>query len=274
MARLTASERAGLPDRAFAYVDSQGTRRLPILDAAHVRNALARFGRVAFETEDARDEARRRLLRAAQRFQIVPVGFIDAELRTVRDSTSVEGQPLPSGFVTLMMTDIEGSTQLLGALGDAYASVLDDVMAIQHAAITSRSGVVVETRADEVFAVFTSPADAVAASIELHLALASAAWSDAGPVRVRVGLHSGYPTRRKRNYVGMAVHTAARISAAAHGGQIVASGDVREACTGLQLGEATFRRIGLHRLRGIPDEIALHQVNAEGLDRSFPPLRL
>ena len=72
----------------------------------------------------------------------------------------------------------------------------------------------------------------------------------------------------------MAVHTAARISAAAHGGQIVVSGDTKEACTGLMLGDAAFRRIGTHRLRGIPGEIALHQVNADGLDRSFPALRV
>ena len=274
MARLTAAQRNALPDRAFAYVDSRGTRRLPIMDAAHVRNALARFGRVAFESDAARDEARRRLLRAARRFRIVPVGFIDAELRTVRDSTSVEGELLPSGFVTMMMTDVEGSTQLLATLGDAYASILDDVMEIQRTAIVGGSGVVVETRADEVFAVFTSPADAVAASVRVHRDLAAGSWPKAARVRVRVGLHSGYPTRRKRNYVGMAVHTAARISAAAHGGQIVVSGDTKEACTGLMLGDAAFRRIGTHRLRGIPGEIALHQVNADGLDRSFPALRV
>ena len=274
MAKLTTAQRKALPDRAFAYVDSSGIRRLPIVDAAHVRNALARFGRVAFENDAARDEARRRLLRAAQRFRIVPVGFIDAELRTVRDATSVEGEPLPSGFVTMMMTDIEGSTQLLGALGDAYAAVLDDAIEIQRTAIVDSGGIIVETRADEVFAVFKSPAAAVAASIRLHLGLDAGRWPSGGQVRVRVGLHSGYPTRRKRNYVGMAVHTAARISAAAHGGQIVVSGDTKEACTGLQLDGATFRRIGSRRLRGIPDEVELHQVGADGLARAFPPLRL
>lgn len=274
MARLTAAERKALPDRAFAYVDSRGKRRLPIVDAAHVRNALARFGRVEFESDAARDEARRRLLRAAQRFRIVPVGFIDAELRTVRDGTSAEGEQLPSGFLTMMMTDIEGSTTLLAALGDDYAAVLDDVRAIQRRAIVSTAGIVVEARADEMFAVFASPRDAVVASIRIHRDLASTRPTSDHDVRVRVGLHSGYPTRRSGNYVGMAVHTTARISHAAHGGQVVASADTRDACTGMTIPDAQFRRIGSHRLRGIPDEVELLQVVVDDLKRSFPPLRL
>ena len=82
MARLSASERAKLADSAFAYVDSKGERRLPINDESHVRNALSRFGQVRFESESARQKARRRLLQAAKRHGIVPVGFIDGELRT------------------------------------------------------------------------------------------------------------------------------------------------------------------------------------------------
>ncbi|MDX1390416.1 MAG: DUF6582 domain-containing protein, partial [Acidobacteriota bacterium] len=80
MAKLSAADRAALPDRAFAYVDSAGRRRLPISDASHVRNALARFGQVQFEDEAARERARRRLLNAAKRFRIVPVGFISSQL--------------------------------------------------------------------------------------------------------------------------------------------------------------------------------------------------
>ena len=76
MAKLTKKERAGLPDRAFAYVDSQGHRRVPIHDEAHVRKALARFDRVAFEDDAAEERARRRLLNAAKKYRIVPVGFV------------------------------------------------------------------------------------------------------------------------------------------------------------------------------------------------------
>ena len=84
VARLGATERAGLPDRAFAYVDSRGRRRLPIHDPAHVRNALSRFGQVAFEDEAARDRARTRLLQAAKKYKIVPVGFIAGQLQSER----------------------------------------------------------------------------------------------------------------------------------------------------------------------------------------------
>src|SRR5919108_368533 len=110
MPRLGAKERAQLPDSAFAYIDSQGRRRLPIHDASHVRNALARFGQVQFEDEEARDRARSRLLRAAKKHGIMPIGFINAQLRPDRR--------LPTGQVTFLLTDIEASTQLLARLDD------------------------------------------------------------------------------------------------------------------------------------------------------------
>src|ERR687884_1004651 len=119
MAALTAKERAQLPDSAFAYIDSHGKRRLPIHDASHVRNALARFGQVAFEDDDARDRARSRLLRAAKKHGIMPIGFISAQLQPQRK--------LPTGNVTFLLTDIEGSTELLARLGDGYAPVLAQI---------------------------------------------------------------------------------------------------------------------------------------------------
>src|SRR5918996_1780729 len=110
MPPLTAKQRAQLPDTAFAYIDSSGKRRLPIHDASHVRNALARFGQVAFEDEDARDRARSRLLRAAKKHGIMPIGFISSQLQARRK--------LPQGQVTFLLTDIEGSTEPLGRLTD------------------------------------------------------------------------------------------------------------------------------------------------------------
>src|SRR3954453_4672821 len=107
---LNARERAQLPDSAFAYIDGEGRRRLPIHDAAHVRNALARFGQVTFEDDDARERARARLLRAAKKFGIVPVGFVTGQLPPEREQgrrRAREPVPLPSGFVTMLMTDIE-----------------------------------------------------------------------------------------------------------------------------------------------------------------------
>src|ERR671922_798808 len=118
MARLTAKERAQLPDSAFAYIDSKGRRLLPINDEAHVRNALARFGQVAFEDEAARERARKRLLNAAKKYGIVPVGFITGQLRSERrdgeiQARSTDVSTLPTGFVTFLLTDIADSTGLL-----------------------------------------------------------------------------------------------------------------------------------------------------------------
>src|SRR5205809_4172742 len=120
MARLKVTERASLPDSAFAYIDSRGRRRLPIHDEPHVRNALARFGRVSFEDDAAEERARKRLLNAAKRYGIVPVGFITGQIRGAR-VRSTAAAPLPTGFVTFLLTDIEGSTALLQHLGDRYA---------------------------------------------------------------------------------------------------------------------------------------------------------
>jgi len=275
MARLSAAERAALPDRAFAYVDARGRRRLPIFDAAHVRNALARFNQVDFEDDRARDEARRRLLRAAQKFRIVPVGFISSQLRTERELGASGREPaVPTGFVTLLMTDIEGSTELLHRLGDAYGELLSDVRRVQRSAAEHEGGCVVEARADEFFAAFESPRSALEAAIGAQRRLGGRSWPHDLCVRVRMGMHAGYPTVRDANYIGMAVHTTARIADAAHGGQIVISGDTRTALTDMVPVDVGFTALGRHRLRGIPDEQQLFQVTAPELARRFPPLRL
>ena len=146
MPRLGAKERARLPDSAFAYIDSGGRRRLPIHDASHVRNALARFNQVAFEDEAARDRARNRLLRAAKKHGIMPIGFISAQLQPQLK--------LPRGRLTFLLTDIEGSTELLGRLGDRYASLLADVRRVVRTAVRAAGGHVVSARGDDVFAVF------------------------------------------------------------------------------------------------------------------------
>ncbi|HEY7045396.1 MAG TPA: DUF6582 domain-containing protein, partial [Nocardioidaceae bacterium] len=154
MARLESAERAKLPDSAFAYVDSRGNRRLPINDAAHVRNALARFNQVAFEDEDARERGRTRLLRAAKKYGIVPVGFITGQLQSERElgrSSTPEPVMLPSGFVTMLLTDIEGSTALVQRLGERYGELLDGVRGLLREAVLASDGHVVETRADEFF---------------------------------------------------------------------------------------------------------------------------
>jgi class 3 adenylate cyclase len=277
MARLDSAQRAQLPNSAFAYVDSDGQRRLPIYDEAHVRNALARFNQVAFEDEAARDRALKRLLNAARKHRIVPVGFISGQLRSERELAQLRaGQPvlLPSGFVTMLMTDIEGSTALVQHLGDRYRQLLDDERTILRSTAVRYGGTVVEARADEFFAVFEHPQSALDTAIAMQRDLRGTSWIDDLNVRIRVGVHSGYPTLADANYIGMAVHIAARICAAAHGGQILVSGDTRIALKGSTTTGVRFRNLGQHRLRGIPDQVLLFQVGAKGLAGGFPPLRM
>jgi class 3 adenylate cyclase len=265
MPPLGAKERAKLPDSAFAYIDSTGRRRLPINDASHVRNALARFGQVHFEDEAARDRARTRLLRAASKHGIVPIGFISAQLEPQRK--------FPKGHVTFLLTDVERSTELLSGLGDGYAKLLADIRRLVRGAVRQAGGREVDARADEVFAVFESPTAALAAALAIQRGMAAGPWPDDLEVRLRIGLHRGRPTLTETGYVGLAVHTAARISFAAHGGQIVASSTVQSALLDGPGEGIRLAPLGAYRFQGLPDAIELFQVNAEGLVAEFPPLR-
>ena len=264
MARLGARERAQLPDSAFAYIDSGGNRRLPIHDAAHVRNALARFGQVAFEDEAARDRARSRLLRAAKRHGIMPIGFISAQLEPQRK--------LPKGNVTFLLTDIEGSTELLSRLDDRYAALLADVRRVVAAAVRSAGGHQVSARGDDVFAVFERAPGALEAAIAIQRAMRAGDWPEGMDVRLRIGLHRGRPDLTETGYVGLSVHAAARICFSAHGGQIVMSAAVRSAIDSLADG-VSLERLGSWRFRGLPEPIEIFQVDAPGLLDEFPALR-
>ena len=262
-----------MSDRAFAYVDSSGTRRLPIHDASHVRNALSRFGQVRFETDAARERARARLLQAAKRFRIVPVGFIVNEIdAAARAGTSRTA--LPSGFVTLLMTDVEGSTQLVQELGGAgFGRLIDELWTVLRDAVGGASGVEVEARADEFFAVFESPRSAIDAAVAVQHTLRGRSFGDGSIVRVRVGVHSGYPTSTADNYVGLDVNVTSRITALGHGGQIVASANTREAVRSTTGSGVRFVALGEHRLRGLSEPMPLFQVASTGLPSKFPPLR-
>lgn len=385
MSRLAASKRSRLPASAFAYIDSRGRRRLPIHDEAHVRNALARFSQVGFEDDAARERTRTRLLNAAKRYRIVPVGFITGQLQSERgnatagrlvielgrlgapgeleqrlrsvlrdptlavlhwsdasgayldgtgtpvplpaegdqrgvtflerqgrpmtalvhdptvlndpaiaetvraavrfvvekelvhgqiQATSTDAAALPTGFVTLLMTDIEGSTGLLHRLGDRYGALLNDVRGILRAAVLRASGREIDARADEYFAVFEQAAAAIEAAVAIQGELGERTWPDALDVRVRAGIHSGRPTLTDVGYIGLAVHTTARVCSAAHGGQILVSTNTRAAVRATAPAGIGFRGLGRHRLPGLPDAEALFQVQAKGLRSRFPKPRI
>ena len=280
MARLKTRKRARLPDRAFAYVDARGRRRLPIHDKAHVRNALARFNQVDFDNDAARERARKRLLNAAKKYGIVPVGFITGQLQTAREhaaaqirATAIDAAALPTGLVTLLMSDIEASTILLRKLGDGYGALLNDVRELLRTAVSRAGGREIDARADEFFAVFERPGAAIETAVAVQRELSTRTWPDRLEVRVRLGIHSGRPTLTDVGYIGLAVHTTARVCAAAHGGQIVASAATRAAIGTSPPSGIRFRSLGRHRLPGLAEPELLLQVQAPGLRATFPPPR-
>jgi class 3 adenylate cyclase len=264
MPPLGAKERAELPDSAFAYIDSRGRRRLPIHDAVHVRNALARFSQVAFEDEGARDKARTRLLRATKKHGIVPIGFVSAQLQPQRK--------LPKGAVTFLLTDIEGSTELLGRLDDRYAPARRCPPSMR-AAVRHSGGREVDARADEFFGVFEQAPAALEAALAIQRAMRASAWPDGVDVRVRIGVHRGRPTLTDTGYIGLSVHAAARICYAAHGGQIVVSSAVRSAVLTSLADGISLRSLGTWRFQGLREPEDLYQVEAADLLADFPPLR-
>ena len=268
MANLTARERRELPDRAFAYIDSDGTRRLPINDEGHVRAALARFGQVRFEDDHAKEEACKRLLLAARKYGIVPIGFMT---RQMLPPAAGRKPKLPVGTVTLLFTDIEASTSLLEILGDRYITLLGTVRSLMRDAVSAEGGAEVDARADEFFAVFPRPQPAVAAAVEIQRAIAKKQWPAGIRLAVRAGIHTGKTKLTEGSYVGLPVHTANRVCSAAHGGQILVSDH-----TVAEMGEpdgVTLSELGAFRLRGITRTHTLFQVRAQGLRKEFPPLR-
>ncbi len=273
MARLKTSERERLPDSAFAYIDARGRRRLPINDEAHVRNALARFERVAFEDDAARERARTRLLKAAKRYGIVPVGFITGQIRSERAARPADFKTLPTGSVTFLMTDIEGSTELLRRLGGRYSSVLSETRRLLRRAVRAAGGHEVDARGDDYFASFEQAPAALSAALAIQRMFGEHTWPDGIDVRVRTGIHGGRPTLADTGYVGLSVHTVARICAAAHGGQILVSDRTKRAMKGSMPSGVRLRSLGRHPLPGLPKEEALFQVEAKGLLSDFPPLR-
>jgi predicted ATPase/class 3 adenylate cyclase len=180
---------------------------------------------------------------------------------------------LPTGTVTMLFSDIEGSTALLGRLGDRYGEALAAQRALMRAAISASGGREMGTEGDSFFVVFGSAAEAVACCVAAQRALAGHAWPGGVEVRVRMGLHSGEPVRHQDGYVGMDVHRAARIAAAAHGGQVVLSDATRLLVQSRLPAGVSVRDLGLHRLKDLPAPERIYQLAAPGLAERFPPLK-
>jgi predicted ATPase len=185
----------------------------------------------------------------------------------------VDRTPLPSGEVTFLMTDIEGSTGLFRRLGRDYARLLDAHNAIIAQATERHGGVVVRTIGDAVFCAFAHAPAAVAAALDAQRALAAHPWPSGGVFRVRMGLHTGEGTPHGDDYVSLAVHQAARVSDAAHGEQVIASEATRVATERTLPAGARYRPLGPHRLRGFDEPAPLYQLCHPDLRDDFGPLR-
>ncbi|HEU5213433.1 MAG TPA: response regulator [Gaiellaceae bacterium] len=172
---------------------------------------------------------------------------------------------LPTGIVALLFTDVEGSTRHVQELGDDYPAVMAEHRRLIRDAVEGRGGHEVDARGDETFAVFASTRDAVHAAADAQRALA------VSPLRVRIGIHTGEPTQAEGGYVGLDVNRAARICTAGHGGQVLVSQSAHDLVA--PLGEAEFRDLGEHELRGLPRPERIYQLVAEGLEGDFAALR-
>lgn len=180
---------------------------------------------------------------------------------------------LPTGTVTFLRTDVEGSMGHARALGSAWDAVNAEHHALLRDAIGARDGTVVRTEGDAVFAVFPEAATAVGAAVAAQQALTARPWPTEAPFRVRMGLHTGEAHLAGDDYGGFDVNRAARVAAVGHGGQIILSGPTYELVgDALPPGCAT-RELGRYVLKDVPRPERLFQLEVAGLPSDFPPLR-
>jgi YVTN family beta-propeller protein len=176
--------------------------------------------------------------------------------------------------VTLLFTDIEGSTRLLRQLRGAYGDVLAEHERLLREAFERHGGQEVDTQGDSFFVAFTRATDAVFAAVDAQRALATHSWPDGVDLRVRVGIHSGSAIVRENRFVGVAVHRAARICTVGHGGQILLSETTRNLLEDEEeVPAAELRDLGAQTLKDFERPVRLYQVVIPGLASDFPPLR-
>ena len=175
---------------------------------------------------------------------------------------------------TFLFTDIEGSTALLGRVGqDVYERVLAEHHSIIRAALAAHGGREVVTQGDGFFAVFSSPTACLAAAIQMQQSLESHAWSAGERVRVRMGVHTGEASQTAAGLVGLDVHRAARVAAAGHGGQVLVSEAAAALLGGALPPGAVLADLGIHRLKDLDHPVRIFQLSVAGLPAEFPPLR-
>jgi predicted ATPase/class 3 adenylate cyclase/DNA-binding CsgD family transcriptional regulator len=180
---------------------------------------------------------------------------------------------MPTGTVTLLFTDIEGSTRLLQQLGERYSNALSECRQILRAAFQQWNGFEVDTQGDSFFVAFARASDGISAAVAMQRATARHAWPNGVTVAVRIGLHTGEPTRAAEGYVGLDVHQAARIMSVGHGGQVLLSQTTCELVKHELPEGMSLRDLGEHRLKDLQRPGHLYQLIIAGLPADFPPLK-
>jgi predicted ATPase/class 3 adenylate cyclase len=180
---------------------------------------------------------------------------------------------LPEGTVTLLFTDIEGSTRLLLQSGDGFTALLETHRELLRRAFQRYGGIEVDTQGDAFLVVFHRAPHAVRAAAEAQQLLADHAWPENASVRVRMGIHTGAPVRTQDGYAGLALHQGARIMSAGHGGQVLFSQATADLVRGELPAGMAVRDLGVHRLKDLPEPEHLYQLEIDGLPREFPSLR-
>src|SRR6202165_4736108 len=182
-------------------------------------------------------------------------------------------QHLPVGTVTLLFTDIEGSTHLLEQLGERYTGVLAEYRSLLLTTFHAREGHEVDTQGDSFFVVFACATDAVSAAVEMQRTLAVHTWPNGVKMPVRIGLHTGEPQLSAEGYIGLDVHHAARIMSAGHGGQVLLSATTRELVKHDLPDGVSLRDLGERRLKDLQHPGPLFQLLIVDLPTDFPPLK-
>src|ERR671924_1133048 len=180
---------------------------------------------------------------------------------------------LPTGTVSLLCTDIEGSTRLLHSLGERYPEALAEHRRLLRTAFAEHHGCEVDTQGDAFFYAFPRAHDAVAAVVAARRARAAHRWPDDLALRVRIGIHTGEPTVTGEGYVGIDVHRAARVMSAGHGGQVLLTRSTRDLLPEELSDAVSLRDLGEHRLKDLTQPQRLYQLLIPGLENDFPALK-
>ena len=180
---------------------------------------------------------------------------------------------VPSEMVTFLFTDLEGSTQMWDQHPVAMRDALARHDAILRKAIEANRGHVVKSTGDGVYAVFTNPRDAVLAAADAARAFTSEIWGATGPLRARIGIHTGSAEQRDDDYFGPALNRTSRLMAAAHGGQIVLSHVSAQLVRDTLPDGLALLDLGEHRLRGLTNAERVYELAIAGLPSEFPPLQ-